>query len=47
MVNVVAAASTPALGLKPEIHPQPYKAMWINDISLDVTQQCLVPLRVA
>ena len=47
VVNAVAVASIPALGLQPELHPQPYKAMWINDASLSVTQQCLVPLRVA
>ena len=47
VVNAVAAASIPALGLRPELHPQPYKVMWINDASLPVTQRCLVPLRVA
>ena len=47
VVNAVSAASVPALGLRPEIHPQPYKAMWINDASLSVTQRCLVPLQVA
>ena len=46
VVNAVAAVSVPALGLRPELHPQPYKAMWINDASLPVTQRCLVPLRV-
>ncbi|XP_078442908.1 uncharacterized protein LOC144712482 [Wolffia australiana] len=45
--NAVAAASVIPLGLKPELHPRPYKAMWINDASLSVTKQCLVPLRVA
>ena len=47
VVNAVAAASIPALDLQPELHPQPYNAMWINDASLPVTQRCLVPLRVA
>ena len=47
VVNAVAAASVPALGLTPEVHPLPYKAMWINDLSLAVTHRCLVPLRVA
>ena len=47
MVNVVAAAPVPALGLTPEVHPLPYKAIWINDLSLAVTHRCLVPLRVA
>ena len=47
VVNAVAAASIPTLGLRPEIHPIPYKAMWINDVSLAVTHRCLVPLRVA
>ena len=47
VVNAVAAASIPALGLTPEVHPLPYKAMWINDLSLSVTHRCLVPLRVA
>ena len=46
VVNTVAAASVPALGLAPEVHPLPYKAMWINDLSLAVTHRCLVPLRV-
>ena len=46
VVNAVAAASVPALGLAPEVHPLPYKAMWINDLSLAVTHRCLVPLRV-
>ena len=46
VVNAVAAASVPALGLAPEAHPLPYKAMWINDLSLAVTHRCLVPLRV-
>ena len=47
VVNAVAAASVPALRLTPEVHPLPYKAMWINDLSLAVTHRCLVPLRVA
>ena len=47
VVNAVSAASIPALGLRPEIHPQSYKAMWINDASLSVTQRCLVPLQVS
>ena len=47
VVNAVAAASVPALGLTPEVHLLPYKAMWINDLSLVVTHRCLVPLRVA
>ena len=42
----MAAASVPALGLTPEVHPLPFKAMWINDLSLVVTHRCLVPLRV-
>ena len=46
VVNAVAAASVPALGLAPEVHRLPYKAMWINDISLAVTHWCLVTLRV-
>ena len=37
VVNAVAAASVAALGLTPEVHPLPYKAMWINDLSLSVT----------
>ena len=46
VVNAVAAASIPALGLRPERHPTPYKAMWINEASLAVTHWCLLPLRV-
>ena len=42
----MAAASVPALGLTPEVHPLPYKAMWINDLSLAASHRCLVPLRV-
>ena len=47
VVNAVAAASVSTLGRQPELHPQPYKAMWINDASLPVTQRCLVPLQVS
>ena len=47
VVNAVAAASIPALELRPELHPTPYKAMWINEATLSVTHRCLVPLRVA
>ena len=47
VVNAVSAASVPVLGLRPELHPQPYRAMWMNDASLPVTQRCLVPLQVA
>ena len=47
VVHAVAAASISALGLRPEIYPLPYKAMWINDASLSVTHRCLVPLRGA
>ena len=47
VVNAVAAASVVTLGLRPEIHHVPYKAMWINETSLSVTHRCLVPLRVA
>ena len=47
VVNAVTAASIPALGLRLERHPTPYKAMWINEASLAVTHRCLLPLRVA
>ena len=47
VVNAVVAASIPALKLRPERHPTPYKAMWINEASLAVTHQWLLPLRVA
>ena len=47
MVNAVAADFVLALRLTPEVHPLPYKAMWINDLSLSVMHRCLVPLRVA
>ena len=47
VVNVVAAASVRTLGLQAQIHPRPYRAMWINDASLAVTKRCLVPLQVA
>ena len=47
VVNAVTAASIPALELRPERHPTPYKAMWINEASLAITHRCLLPLRVA
>ena len=47
VVNAVAAASVPILGLQAQAHPRPYRAMWINDASLAVTRRCLVPLQVA
>ena len=47
VVNAVAAAFVHALGLRPRLHPRPYKAMWINEASLAVTKRCIVPLKVA
>ena len=47
VVNAVASASVPTLGLQAQIHPRPYRAMWINDALLAVTMRCLVPLHVA
>ena len=47
VVNAVAAASIHTLGLLPQPHPRPYKAMWINEASLAVTKRCIVPLKVA
>ena len=47
VVNAIASASVPTLGLQAQIHPRPYQAMWINDASLAITMRCLVPLHVA
>ena len=47
VVNAVAAASVQAIALQPEIHPAPYRAMWINEVSILIMHRCLVPLRVA
>ena len=47
VVNAIAVASVQSLGLQPLPHPQPYKAMWINDAFLAVTKRCIVPLQVA
>ena len=47
VVNAVSAASIHSLGIQPLPHPQPYKAMWINDAFLAVTSRCIVPLQVA
>ena len=47
VLNAVASASVPTLDLQAQIHPRPYRAMWINDASLVVTMRCLVPLQVA
>ena len=47
VVNAVSSASVPTLGLQAQVHPRPYRAMWINDASLAVTMRCLVPLQVA
>ena len=47
MVNAVSSASVPTLGLQAQIHPRPYRAMWINDASLAMTMRCLIPLQVA
>ena len=47
VINAVAAASIASLKLQPEIHPVPYKAMWINEVTISVVHRCLVPLRIA
>ena len=47
VVNAVSAASIHSLGLQPQLHPRPYKAMWINEVFLAVTSRCIVPLQVA
>ena len=47
VVNAVTTASVLALGRTLEVHPLPYKAMWINDLSVALTHRCLVPLRIA
>jgi len=32
------------VGWKAEPPPHPYKVLWINSATLDVKQQCLVPI---
>ena len=41
-MNVVSASTIMRLKLLVEPHPQPYKAAWINNMSIPINQHCLV-----
>jgi len=43
-VNAVLSKMFEKVGLKVVPHPYPYKVSWINSTTLDVKQQCPVPI---
>jgi len=43
-INVVSSMIINKVGLKAEHYPHPYKVSWINEVALNVTQRCLVPI---
>ena len=43
-VNVVASGMVTKLGLKTASHPQSYKVSWVNSVSINVKDRCLVTI---
>ena len=43
-INVVSSVIINKVGLKAEPHPRPYKVSWSNEVALNVTQRCFVPI---
>ncbi|GAV68721.1 hypothetical protein CFOL_v3_12224 [Cephalotus follicularis] len=43
-MNVVSKGAVTQMNLKPEPHPQPYKVAWVDNISMSLTERCLVPV---
>ena len=35
------------LGRKTVPYPQPYKVLWVNSVSIDVNDRCLIPILFA
>ncbi|KAK8933568.1 hypothetical protein KSP39_PZI015465 [Platanthera zijinensis] len=46
-VNIVAKKALERMQVTPEPHPQPYRVLWVDKSAIQVTQRCLVPLRLA
>ncbi|KAK8942371.1 hypothetical protein KSP39_PZI009407 [Platanthera zijinensis] len=46
-VNIVAKKALERMQITPEPHPHPYRVLWVDKSAIQVTQRCLVPLRLA
>jgi len=46
-VNAVASGMVTKLGLKTVPHPHSYKVSWVNSVSIDVKDRCLIPILFA
>ena len=46
-VNAVASGIVIKLRLKIVLHHQLYKISWVNSVSIDVKEMCLVPIQFA
>ena len=45
-INVISQEAVEKLKLPTETHPRPYKVAWVNNYSIPVRKQCVVPFRV-
>ncbi|KAK8954863.1 hypothetical protein KSP39_PZI002830 [Platanthera zijinensis] len=46
-VNIVAKRGLERMRLTAEPHPHPYRVHWVDKSAIQVTQRCLVPIRLA
>ena len=46
LMNVVSKDVVKLLNLKVELHPNPFRIVWVNDHTLPVTQRCLIPIQM-
>ena len=45
-MNVVSKDVVKLLNLKVELHPNPFRVVWVNDHTLPITQRCLVSIQM-
>ncbi|KAK8954475.1 hypothetical protein KSP39_PZI002180 [Platanthera zijinensis] len=46
-VNIVAQRGLKRMQVKAEPHPHPYRVIWVDKTAIQVTQRCLIPIRLA
>ena len=46
-INAVSSKLVSMIGLKAVPHPYPYKVSWVNTMSIEVNERCLVPVKFA
>ena len=45
-INVISQEAVEKLKLPTVKHPKPYKVAWVNNYSIPVRKQCVVPFRI-